>query len=45
MHLKTVVVLKNADMALKKLLGLGLKPIMGVYNPQGIHKCRGREFA
>jgi hypothetical protein len=43
MPLKPVVVFENTEMALKKLFGLGLEPILGVYNPQSIHKCRGRE--
>jgi hypothetical protein len=39
MPLETVVVLKNTKMALKKLFGLGLELVLGVYNPQSIHKC------
>jgi hypothetical protein len=43
MPLKTIVVFENTEMALKKLFSMGLEPILEVYNPQSIHKCRGRE--
>jgi hypothetical protein len=45
MPLTTIVVFENSEMALKKLFDMGLEPILGVYNPQSIHKYRGKESA